>query len=320
MYQDSLISRVKPPLTRPDDFDDFWSDTLEALDEVLPAPEVAHRESRGPLRLDRLRFASLGGARIDGYLLSWTDARRRPLVVHAHGYNHQYEIMWRWAEAGMDVVGFDARGFGRSAAAAARHPGGWVLTGIDAPAASILRGAVMDYVRACRVARALLGSHAPRTIFCGSSFAGGLALMAAAVSGDADLLAVGVPTFGWAAGRRKLAHQGSSAEINAYLAARPDREPAVMATLAYLDPMNHADRIRCPALVGVGQRDAVVPAATVYAIINHMRCFHEVREFPVSHSQEPEEALWAQFEAEWLGLVRHGIATDFGRERVRRIS
>ena len=323
MNEDHPDSHTKPELTRPDDFFEFWADNLRQIEQVdTTADSTLGHCLRPELCVEYLTFQSLGGAIIHGYLLSWRDDRPRPLVVHAHGYGSQYNVMEHWAEDGVDVVGFDARGFGRSKDAVpdlSEH--GYVTTGIESPETSILRGAVCDYIQAYRVAHYRLSARVvPRTIFCGTSFAGGLAVQAAAVSKVADLLAVGVPTFGWAEGRRRLAHKGSSSEINNYIARHPDREAAVMNTLRYFDTMNFADQVRCPTLVGVGRRDEVVPAATVYAVANHLSCFHEVREFPVSHSIEPEEILWQQFESEWLGLLKHGIDTGFGTRRVRRIS
>jgi cephalosporin-C deacetylase-like acetyl esterase len=67
--------------------------------------------------------------------------------------------------------------------------------------------------------------------------------------------------------------------------------------------MNFAPLIQCPAMVGVGRQDTVVPAETVYAFINHLSCKKEVRDFPVSHSSSPEEKLWDNFEKEWLHHV-----------------
>jgi len=56
-----------------------------------------------------------------------------------------------------------------------------------------------------------------------------------------------------------------------------------------------------------------VPAATVYAIINHLSCRHEIREFPVSHDpDDPETELWSRFEREWLVLAINGVPDSFG--------
>jgi cephalosporin-C deacetylase-like acetyl esterase len=108
---------------------------------------------------------------------------------------------------------------------------------------------------------------------------------------------------------------GSGLEINRYLDAYPARTAQVMDALSYFDTMNFADLVACPALVGLGARDEIVPAPTVYAIVNHLSCPHEVREFPVSHSSEPQEGLWSRFESEWLELARAGIPDAFGYRR-----
>jgi cephalosporin-C deacetylase len=224
--------------------------------------------------------------------------------------------MWCWAEAGVNVVGVEARGYGRSGEALpVPSRWGYVLTGIESPEEYVLRGAVCDYMRAVEVGAEILGPLVSRTVLNGTSFAGGLAVMAQSVMQVADLLVVAVPTFGWAEGRRSLVEEGSGREINRYLEAHPGREEDVMALLSYFDPMNFATDIRCPTLVGLGLQDDVVPAPTVYAIANHLGCPHEVVRLPVSHTERPEEKLWDRFEARWLRLAVEGVPPGFGEKR-----
>jgi cephalosporin-C deacetylase len=149
-------------------------------------------------------------------------------------------------------------------------------------------------------------------VFEGVSFAGGLALMAQAVTGESDLLAIGVPTFGWAEGRNLFVRSGSGAEISRYLERRPDHVEDTMVVLRYFDAVNFADRVSCPTLLALGLEDNVVPAKTVYGIANHLKVPYELMEFPVSHSDGPEEEQWAQFEAYWLRLALQGLPVDFG--------
>lgn len=272
--------------------------------------------------LTPVRFTSFGGCDIQGFLAtlddptttpagrdpsgaSPADAPLRPLVVTTHGYNSQTNPVLEarhTAACGADLFCFDVRGFGLSRTSCPVDPAGHVVTGIDDPRASILRGAVCDYVRAAQVAR-LLGAGGGLTVFQGRSFGGSLALMAQAIAQDADYLAVSVPTFGWAEGRRRLVKAGSGLEVNHYLARHASAEAAVMATLSYFDPVNFAASVGCASIVGVGLRDDVVPAPTVYAVINHMRPAPEVFELPVSHTREPEERHWAEFDRHWTARV-----------------
>jgi cephalosporin-C deacetylase len=168
-------------------------------------------------------------------------------------------------------------------------------------------------MRAAEVGRELLGSHTSRTVLTGVSFAGGLAVMAEAVLGAADLLAVAVPSLGWVEGRRFLASKGSGGEVNRYLKEHPEREGDLMDVLRYFDPMNFAPRVRCPTLVGIGLADDVVPAPTVYAIADHLGGPHEVVTWPASHADLPEEDFFEErFEAYWLRLAMEGIPASFG--------
>ena len=304
-----------PSLTRRSDFNAFWEETLEILGQQDLAVRIQLQESRpNGLCLQWLSYESFGGATIQAYLLKWPDDKPRPLVIHTHGYIGQCDIMWPWAERGMHVLGFDIRGKGRSRSAIPVYSDdGFVLTGIESHRTSVLRGAVCDYVRAHEVALHLLNNEPASTVFFGTSFAGALAMMAAAITQVPDLLVAGVPSLGWAEGRRQLVQNGSGREINQYLLRHPEQTTQVMNALSYFDTMNFADLIECAALIGLGLRDDIVPAPTVYAIVNHLKCRHEIREFPVSHSSDPQEVLWESFDNEWLELATAGIPDSFGR-------
>ncbi|MBW3603614.1 MAG: hypothetical protein KY460_01680 [Actinobacteria bacterium] len=120
------------------------------------------------------------------------------------------------------------------------------------------------------------------------SLAGGLATMAEAVAGRADLLVLGVPTFGWAEGRRLLVERGSGAEVADFPARHPEYpEDDLQAVLAYFDAALFAPAIRCPTLLGIGRVDRVVPSACVRAIAARLRAPHEIMTVPVSHDSGP---------------------------------
>lgn len=297
----SAVTGLRPPRTRPPDFGRFWQETLDELDRQDPDVQVRRLGRTAAWSLAEVGFRSLGGARITSYLLRWADDVPRPLVVHGHGYGAQYDVRWDWARAGFHVAGVDVRGFGRSSATLPeRSPYGWILTGLAAPETSVLRGAVCDVVRVAEVAAALLGDAAAGVLRQGTSLAGGLGVMAEAQRPQAQLLAVAVPTFGWMEGRRLLASAGSGAEVSAFLDRYPTLEEDAMVVLRYFDAMNHAGQVQAPTIVGVGRVDDVVPAPTVYAVVNALPAPCEVWQLPVSHSTSPAEELWGRFEAHWL--------------------
>ena len=310
-----MMRNVKPVSNRPPDFEGFWSKTRQALSDVdqtikrIERPESYEHN----IRLEHISFRSLGEVWVSSYGLFWNDQRLRPLVVHSHGYGSSCRIRRDWAEAGMHVVGVDIRGFGRSFESCPRQsPWGYILTGIDAPETSILRGGVCDYMRVIEVAQQILQGRVSRTVLHGVSFAGGLALMAEAVSPCADFLVVGVPTLGWTEGRHFFVRSGSGAEISRFLEERPESAEDVMLVLRYFDVMSFAGMVRCPTLVGVGLEDDVVPAHTVYAVANHLEVPFEIMEFPISHSSHPDEELWKHFERRWIDITLNGVPNTFG--------
>lgn len=301
----SSISETCPSLTRADNFLSFWQETLEQLNAVPFNIEIIDREETDDgLLLQRIAFKSLGNATIHAYFLTPQDSKSGPLVVYTHGYVGHCEVVWPWARQGIHVFGIDIRGYGRSKNALLQvSPHGYALTGIESETTSVLRSAVCDYIRGVQVARELMNNKQQKTVMYGTSFAGALASMSAALTRYADLLVAAVPTFAWAQGRRHLVKQGSGAEINNYINAHPAMEDSVMRVLSYFDTMNFAPLIECDSFIGVGLEDPVVPAETVYAFINHLCCQKQIRHFPVSHTSLPEEKLWKNFEEEWLNAI-----------------
>ena len=122
-----------------------------------------------------------------------------------------------------------------------------------------------------------------------------------------------MPTFGWHDGRNALVKMGSAVEVRRFRERQPEHEDKIRETLRYFDSMNFAPMIQIPTVLGLGRRDDVVPPATVYAIGNRLECPLEIIEFPVSHSDEPEEAEWERFDARWTSLALEGVGRAFGR-------
>jgi cephalosporin-C deacetylase len=316
------LERFEPNVEQPGDFTRFWAQTVAELQDIAPQPVTEQEETTADgLRLARLRYKSLGGASIRGYLLRPAAASRggdrhtpgkRPLIVHAHGYNDRFQVMHDWARRGFSVCGFDARGFGRSAEAASVAPEGYVLTGIASPEHSILRGAVADFLQTLRAARELLDGEVSDVCFYGFSFGGALALMASALSRDPEFVVLGQPTFGWHEERHRLALAGSALEVKRYVTRFPWRRDQVLQTLKMFDTLHFAPLVNARTLVGIGLDDMVVPSRTVLAVVNRFRHRLEARLLPVSHSNDAREVLWQQFHDEWLGYMAHGLPADFG--------
>ena len=262
------LERFKPNVDRPPGFLDFWGTTATELAAIAPEADIVRVQAPDEdLELLEVTYSSLDGVRIRGYLLRPVRGWQGPLVVHAHGYEDRYELQVEWARRGLSVLGFDVRGSGRSAAAVSVSRDGYLLTGIESPTTSILRGAVADFLQSVRVARELLDGESTTVGYYGFSFGGALALMAGAMSRDADFVVLGQPTFGWNEERRRLALGGSALQLKRFVEKFRWRHDDVTATLEFFDTVHFAPLIEAPALVGIGLDDDVVPSRTVLAIV-----------------------------------------------------
>lgn len=309
----AALESFAPLSSAPWDFDQFWAATRGRVLDVRAELVTARQQSpRAGLSHDKLSFKSLGHVPVAGYLLTHDVAEPRPLVIHSHGYNAQYDVMLNWANTGCHVMGIDFRGFGRSPQIPLAR-GGYILTGIESPQKSILRGAVADLLQAIETARTLLSWRVSSITLYGFSFGGAIALMAGSLEKNLDLIVVGQPTLGWHSERLRLSTAGSSAEINRFLAEHPGERDAAMKTLDYFDTLHFAARTTTPTFVGVGLDDDVVPSRSVIAVTNNVATPQlELRILPVAHSVDPRESLWSRFDDEWLALTRNGLPADFG--------
>ena len=103
----------------------------------------------------------------------------------------------------------------------------------------------------------------------GVSQGGGLSLAAAHLHGGVVAVAADVPFL--CNFRRAVAVTDSTpyVEISDYCRLYPDRVAQVFRTLSYFDAVNHARRLRVPALFSVGLADVVTPPSTVFSAFNH---------------------------------------------------
>jgi cephalosporin-C deacetylase len=155
-----------------------------------------------------------------------------------------------------------------------------------------------DAALAVDVARSLDGIDPDRVAVAGTSQGGGLALAAAALSGDVAALLTNVPflcDFPRAIAR---ADEGPYLELAAYLATSRDDTDRALSTLAYFDCALLAPLAQAPALFSVALADRMCPPSTVFAAYNGYGGKKDLRIYPYNDHeggqfhQEAEEIRW----------------------------
>jgi cephalosporin-C deacetylase len=283
------LQSYRPAVSEPEDFDAFWSATVqEARSFDLAARSVPVDNRLAVLDTYDLTYAGFGGAPVRAWLhVPAGSTRALPTVVQYHGYSrgrgfpHSSTL---WAQAGYAHLVMDTRGQGWRAGgnsetadshvdAGANHAPGFMTAGILDPATYYYRRVYTDAVRLLEVTQDHPLLDAGRVLVTGGSQGGGLALAAAGLAPLAGIQLVGaapdVPFLCHFERAVSLVDTHPYGEIAEYLAGWRQHVGTAFATLSYFDGVNFARRAECPALFSVGLMDTICPPSTVYAAFNH---------------------------------------------------
>lgn len=279
------LEAYRSDLQEPEDFDQFWAETLGETSR-LPL-EVAVRPREIGLRaveLQEVSFAGFGGDRIHGWL---TTPRRQvaetgtlPGVVQFQGYTggrgHPYENL-AWAASGFAHLVIDTRGQGagfqygssRDTGPSGPATGGFLTRGIEDPHDYYYRRVFVDAVRSVQALREV--ADVARIGVVGGSQGGGIALAAAALSEDVSALAAFVPFLCDFRRALRVTDAPPYVELRKYLATHRRAAAAVFRTLGYFDGVAMARRISAPALISAALMDTTCPPSTVFGVYHELR-------------------------------------------------
>ncbi|QYN32261.1 acetylxylan esterase [Pseudonocardia sp. DSM 110487] len=315
---DELVS-YRPVVSEPDDFDAFWSRTL---DETRTHDlDVRSEEVDTPYRTVTVRdvtFSGFGGDRIGAWFTTPRTAGddSLPAVVEFIGYNGGRDLpgeSLRWASAGyahllVDTRGQGARwgGGGRTADPHGSGPAtpGFMTRGIDRPDTYFYRRVFTDAVRAVEAVRTLPGVDAGRVAVQGGSQGGGITLAVAGLVPGLVAALPDVPFLCHFTRALDICDKDPYAEVTRYLAVHRHRVDDVLRTLSYFDGVNFAKRAAAPALFSVALMDLICPPSTVYAAFNNYGANHHTvdKEIEVYRYNDHEggESYQRQAQIRWL--------------------
>lgn len=273
-----LLRAYRPALVEPDGLDAFWTETLAAA-----------RAAAGPTRLtpvdapvrtlsvSDLTFTGFDGDEIRGWVVRPHGDEVLPAVIEYIGYGGGRGLPGErvnWALAGYVHVIMDTRGQGSAWSlgstpdphgSAAAFPG--VMTrGILDPHEYYYRRLYTDAVRLVDEVRTMAGVDATRVAVTGTSQGGGLAIAAAALSGDA--VAAVMPDVPFLCDFPNGIVRTPAApftEITRFLSVHRDEADRVLHTLSHVDGAVLARRIHAPAYFSVALMDDVVLPSGVFA-------------------------------------------------------
>lgn len=292
------LRAFRPARFEPEDFDQFWRETLAASRAVARPPRFDRLAT--PLRtvtVDDVTFSGFSGQPIKGWFLAPAGASQDaplPVVVNYIGYGggRSFPFEWlEWSSAGYAHLVMDTRGQGGTwspgatpdvdepAIEGGQFPG-FLTRGIGRPETWYYRRLVTDALMALDAAIAHPLADPDRLVVVGQSQGGGLALAAAGLSDAVKAAAVDVPFMCCWRRALEITDEHPYKELVQYLSIHRDQEEKVFRTLSYVDGQSFAARANAPALFSVGLMDDVCPPSTVFAAYNDYAGPKEIRVWP----------------------------------------
>jgi cephalosporin-C deacetylase len=254
-------------VVRPPDFDAFWAAIMAEANAIPLNPTMEHVPLRSTDEVDvyEIGYDSLEGLRIAGWYCVPKAAYIPPpypglLIVP--DYVSEPTLPKSWAKLGYAAIGVAPRGKLRSNERF--NPGypGLLTHNIVDRNTYGYRGFYCDALRAVDWLRTRPEVDAGRIGVTGSSQGGALTVLTAAMRGEITCAAAGAPYLAGYMDAARLTHSYPYQEINDYLRLYPERREQVAHTLQFFDITNFADRITCPILINIGERDDVCPPET----------------------------------------------------------
>ncbi len=294
---------IETELTKQNDFDEFWQQTLEDLAAV--APEFALKENRD-LATDthdvfEVSMKSLGNVRVRGWYERPKLAGKHPALLRVPGYGGNMRPTGRTET--IAILSFNPRGHGNSQDDVPGKPQDYWIRGLDDKQGYFYQGAYADCVRAVDFLASRSEVDADFIGVTGGSQGGGLSL---ATAGLDPRIAVCAPDIAFLCNWERYFKTSKWPEMDNWIADGQDRTwESTLRTMSYFDTLNFTDRISCPTLFSVGLQDGVCPPVTIFAVYNQLAGPKQYRVYPHTRHAVPRQ----HHEERWTWLTRELGAT-----------
>ncbi|WP_053985643.1 acetylxylan esterase [Niameybacter massiliensis] len=277
-----------PPLTKQDDFEMFWKQTLEhAKDSPLNIRREKVDYPIPDITVYKIVYNGFDTTDIHGwFIVPQKKKEKYPCLIHYHGFGNSSGEPWEymhWVMSGMAVLAIDCReqlgATGNHAKINSGNTQSVICKGILNKEEYYLRALYIDCIKAIDFAINQPEVDEDRIIIEGGSQGGGLVMAVAALDPRPIIALADVPSNS-NIDKRVENENGAFKCVAEYLREYPEYIDKVFETLSYFDTMNMADLIRCRVLASVGLKDSVCPAELYFATYNRIKSEKQVYIYP----------------------------------------
>jgi len=261
---------INAGMTRPDDFEEYWSRAIYELSLVQPefnmTPVTEHNTDK--YEVFDVEMRSWGNVRVNGWYARPRKPGKHPALVMQTGYS--WSMPPQTNMEGFAILGFNIRGHGNSVKDVDPGFPQYIVTNITEPEQYIYKGAYMDVIRAVDFLCTRPEIDTSRIGVYGGSQGGALSFASAALDKRIKACAPHIPFLSDFREYFKIA-DFPRGQFDQFLFENPEVTwTQLYNTLDYIDIKNLAPWIGCPILMGVGLRDQVCPPYTNFAAFNNV--------------------------------------------------
>lgn len=305
---DPELFKYNPPLTKRNDFDKFWEETIEKTKGVSLNPERILYPYPSPyVSVYSISYNGFDDTRINGWLIIPNFVKKDKLkcIIHYHGFTGNAGVpsdYMYWSMMGIAVIAIDCRGQSGNTGNSMKYTSGTtqsvVCMGVLDKYEYYFRAVYMDCIKAIDFACSQEEIDESGIIIEGESQGGALGMAVCALDSRPYLAMVDVPSNSNIEERIKGVN-GSFSAVTEYLQIHPENINKVFETLSYFDTMNMADRIKCKMLASAALKDDVCPAIMYFATYNRINAPKEIKLYPFN-GHEGGGMLHREYKLEFL--------------------
>ncbi|MDB4920805.1 acetylxylan esterase [Mucilaginibacter sp.] len=263
---------IRSQYGKPADFEAFWNNAKAELGKVKPEYKVTEMpdSSKDNRRVFLVEMKSIGGLTIRGWLtepITKNKNKKFAVMLALPGYQVDLKPLYG-LDPDIALLSLNIRGQGNSRDVINVRKETYITLGIEDKNKYVLRGAIMDCVRAVDFIFTRPELRHDNIIAVGGSLGGFLAVATSGVDKRISFCSAANPILG---DIRNLVDEVDwpFIDIKKYVNTRPGLTfDKVLNNMDYFDAKNFASGIKCRTLVGMGMVDNIAPPNTVQTIYN----------------------------------------------------
>ncbi|SHN07277.1 cephalosporin-C deacetylase [Mucilaginibacter sp. OK098] len=263
---------IRSQYGKPADFETFWNNAKAELGKVKPEYKVTEMpdSSKDNRRVFLVEMKSIGGLTIRGWLTEpITKNKNKKFVVMLALPGYQVDLKPLYGlDPDIALLSLNIRGQGNSRDVINVRKETYITLGIEDKNKYVLRGAIMDCVRAVDFIFTRPELRHDNIIAVGGSLGGFLAVATSSVDKRISFCSAANPIL---SDVRNLVDEVDwpFIDIRKYVNTRPGLTfDKVLNNMDYFDAKNFASGIKCRTLVGMGMVDNIAPPNTVQTLYN----------------------------------------------------